>query len=116
MADSQTQEKVREAVASLQNVVADYDREFAAFGGRSWFRAGEVDCNPAHLRTLLAAYTTAEADMAEARKLMEPFVKLQVSQLHGTPHVLIDGERRSMSLTMQEHLRALAAFYNKGEE
>ena len=54
--------------------------------------------------------------MAEARKLMEPFVKLQVSQLHGTPHVLIDGERRSMSLTMQEHLRALAAFYNKGEE
>ncbi len=110
MADSLTQEKVREAVARLQNVVADYDREFAAFGDRSWFRDDEVDCNPAHLRTLLAAYTRMETDMAEARRLMEPFEEISTRYPREPDHANVE-----MFVGLAP-FRALAAFYNKGEE
>ena len=100
---------IEEAKANLASALELYERRMQ-FGHRG--RAFTTD----DLRTLLASHASLTAYLAEAKRLMKPFVKLHVSQLHGTPHVLIDGERRSMSLTMQEHLRALAAFYNKGEE
>lgn len=97
MADSQTQEKVREAIEKLRGVC-----EYEANLGVGMFAVAD-------LRTLLAAYTRMEADMAEARKLMKPAVK----NARLADRVLAsDGER--MSLTVGE-LRVLAAFYNKGE-
>lgn len=114
MADSQTQ--VREAVARLSDAVP-------------WAIRGRVDVRPDDLRTLLAAYTTAEADLAEAspndlRALGWAVAVHNDYRLNGEAHTFwlltkdgraIKGEGRTDAEALAQ-VRALAAFHNKGEE
>lgn len=98
LADSQTQEKVREAIEKLRGVC-----EYEANLGVGMFAVAD-------LRTLLAAYTRMEADMAEARRLMEPFEEISTRYPREPDHANVE-----MFVGLAP-FRALAAFYNKGEE
>jgi aspartate/methionine/tyrosine aminotransferase len=106
MADSPTQEKVREAVAH-----ATFALEYAEKLHEAGVGGGTVALEPAMVRTLLAAITTAEADLAEARKLMKPFAKFvaRVSDDWSDDTICTTGYSARV-------YRALAAFHNKGEE
>ncbi len=110
MADSLTQEKVREAVAYLEAWGRAYDD--AHNEPVNWC----ADEDPAvtqrreAIRTLLAAYTRMETDMAEARRLMEPFEEISTRYPREPDHANVE-----MFVGLAP-FRALAAFYNKGEE
>lgn len=114
LADSQTQEKVREAVADLANALASPSMQTVLQSfegleeGRPPIPATVVETE--HLRTLLAAYTRMETDMAEARRLMEPFEEISTRYPREPDHANVE-----MFVGLAP-FRALAAFYNKGEE
>jgi hypothetical protein len=108
MADSPTQEKVREAVATLQrhlNWLTNEQHEWV-------LTEGEIRRREA-IRTLLAAFTMAEADLAEARKALTKIAAARVFFPLPSPPSIAVCEREE---TVDVALRALAAFRNKGEE
>lgn len=83
-----------------------------------WAEVEEDLVRVAHLRTLLAHtadYDALKGRLEEAVRLMGPFAELSAAQ-GGSPHAVINAERRSLPPLLFERLRGMAAFIDREKE